>query len=211
MADTEATAAEKDLEQRVELESDLTDFAALVRCARSVRRYDESDPIGRELLLELVNLARLAPNGNNMQQLRFRVVSAPEEREATFACLSWAARLRDWAGPEPGERPTGYVVICAPEPVAPIRALDTGIAAQTMLLAATQAGYGACMIKSFGPGLARALDLPEGMAPQLVLALGKPGERVVLERVDDEHGVAYWRDADGTHHVPKLPLSEVLL
>ncbi|MDQ9751096.1 nitroreductase family protein, partial [Acinetobacter baumannii] len=86
-----------------------------------------------------------------------------------------------------------------PEPVAPIRAVDTGIAAQTMLLAATQAGYGGCMIKSFGPGLAQALGLPEGMAPQLVLALGKPGEKIVLDEADDEHGVAYWRDADGTH------------
>ena len=80
-----------------------------------------------------------------------------------------------------------------------------------MMLSARQAGYGACMLKSFRPELAEVLDLPEGMAIQLVLAVGRPVEKVVLDPMDDEHGVAYWRDADGTHHVPKLSLEDVLL
>lgn len=189
----------------------LVDFEALVRRARSVRRFDASDPVGRDTLTELVNLARLAPNGNNMQELRFRVVSEPDELDATFATLSWAARLRDWVGPEPSERPTGYIVVCVAEPVSPIRPVDTGIAAQTMMLGAASVGLGCCMIKSFRPELTQALDLPEGMAIQLVLAVGKPAERVVVDSMDEEHGVAYWRDAEGTHHVPKRALEDVLL
>ncbi|MGL4805391.1 MAG: nitroreductase family protein, partial [Bacteroidales bacterium] len=43
-----------------------------------------------------------------------------------------------------------------------------------------------------------------------VLALGKPVEQVVIEPVVDNE-IRYWRSQDGTHHVPKRSLEEVLI
>ena len=34
---------------------------------------------------------------------------------------------------------------------------------------------------------------------------------VVLETSETEHGLAYWRDDEGTHHVPKLALEDLLI
>ena len=51
----------------------------------------------------------------------------------------------------------------------------------------------------------------EDYVTELVLALGERGERVVLETSETEHGLAYWRDDEGIHHVPKLALEDLLI
>lgn len=199
-----------------QMEYGFDDYAALVRRCRSYRRFDEADPIELGTLLGLVDCARLASCGNNQQRLRFHVVSAPEERSAVFATLGWAALMRDWDGPEEGQRPTGYVVVlCQGEPTM-IRHMDAGIAVQTIMLGAAEAGYHGCILRNFKPGpLLEACGLEDsGLVPELVVALGRGGEDVVLEEADptgaDGHGLAYWRDGAGAHHVPKLSLAEVL-
>ena len=45
----------------------------------------------------------------------------------------------------------------------------------------------------------------------LVLALGKPAEKVVIEDLDPGGDVKYWRDENGIHHVPKRSLEELIL
>jgi hypothetical protein len=46
---------------------------------------------------------------------------------------------------------------------------------------------------------------------KLVVALGNPCETVVLEDAKDSNDIDYWRDIAGIHHVPKRPLSELLV
>ena len=45
---------------------------------------------------------------------------------------------------------------------------------------------------------------------EMLAALSR-GERVVLETSETEHGLAYWRDDEGIHHVPKLALEDLLI
>ena len=133
----------------------LESFDALVRRARTCRRFDESMRVPREFLLELAELAHLAPCGANAQRLRFHVVSDAEECSSLFEKLTcWCAQ--GLVGPVEGERPTGYIAILAErpapgKPAAPITEADTGIAAQTMMLAARSATpeVAACMFKLF--------------------------------------------------------------
>lgn len=189
-------------------------FQDLVRSSRTHRRFAEDELLCHGDLVALVNAARFAPSGNNMQVLRFHIVAEPAERSAVFPRLHWAALLRDWNGPAAGERPAGYIAICAPKAVAanPICLIDTGIAAQTIALAAASRDLGCCIIKSFDPDVNDVMGVSaEGYVTELVLALGVRGERVVLETSEGEHGLAYWRDAEGTHHVPKLPLEDLLI
>jgi nitroreductase len=191
-----------------------SEFHELVRSSRTVRRFDEGSRVTREQLLGLVDAARLAPTGNNTQLLRFHVVDDSKTVEHCAASHGWAALFKDWDGPKPGERPTGYIAVCAPAGAtgSAIRNLDAGIAAQTIMLAARSEGLGGCIVKSFRPSLADDLGISrQGYEILVLLAIGVPAERVVLEGVDPDRGTHYWRDEKGVHHVPKLPLGDLLI
>jgi nitroreductase len=89
---------------------------------------------------------------------------------------------------------------------------DVGIAAQTLLLAATSEGLGGCMFGNIRKTqLAELLEIPEHLDIALVVALGKPVEKIVLDEVPPEGSLKYYREPDGTHHVPKRRLDEILL
>ena len=80
-----------------------------------------------------------------------------------------------------------------------------------MLLGATEMGLGGCIIASVKKEKLRALlEIPMQYDVLLVLALGKPVEKVVLEEIK-KHDVKYWRDEKHVHHVPKRPLEEIIL
>jgi nitroreductase len=90
--------------------------------------------------------------------------------------------------------------------------VDHGIAAQSMLLGASERGLGGCMIGSVQRvKLHRELGLPDHYHILLVVALGKPAETVVIETVGPDGNIEYWRDEDSTHHVPKRALDELIV
>lgn len=60
-------------------------------------------------------------------------------------------------------------------------------------------------------GLRAALQIPERYVILLVIALGKPKEKVVLETVGDADQTNYWRDSKGVHHVPKRSLKDIII
>ncbi len=188
----------------------------LVRQTRSYRRFDETIAIELETLKQLVDLARLAASGANRQPLKYVLSAEPERNELIFSHLAWAAYLSDWAGPEPGQRPTGYVVILGDKTISTDFGVDHGIAAQSMMLGATALGFGGCMVGSVSrKRLHAALALDAHYEILLVLALGKPAETVVVEQLDgnadDEADIHYWRDAEGVHHVPKRSLDSLIV
>ena len=184
----------------------------LVKRTRSCRRFDERFAISRDTLLELVNLARLGASAANLQPLRYLLVHTPERNAAVFPHLAWAAYLKDWPGPAAGERPGAYIVILGDTALTKNFWCDHGIAAQNILLGATERGLGGCIIGAIKKdGLRAALDIPARYEIMLVIALGKPAEKIVLEPVGPDGDIKYWRDADGVHHVPKRSLDEIVL
>ena len=161
----------------------------------------------------LIECARVTPCGGNAQALRFAVAESPEACAAVFPALKWAGMLTDWDGPEAGERPTGYVAILGEAGTrAKLNAIDAGIAAQTIQLAAYTRDLGCCIFLSFDPRKIReVLGIPENLEPLLVLALGFQKEVRRVETVGADGSVKYWRDAQGVHHVPKRPLEDLLI
>src|SRR5665811_1545947 len=120
--------------------------------------------------------------------------------------------LKEWGGPKEGERPTAYVVILGDTTIKQNFDLDTGIAAQTIMLAANDAGFGGVMMGAIKRDALRGdLHIPSHFEIVLLLALGKPTEAVVVEETSEEHGIRYYRDAEDVHHVPKRPLSELII
>jgi chromosome segregation ATPase len=59
--------------------------------------------------------------------------------------------------------------------------------------------------------LSQALEIPEQYEVILVIALGKPREKVVVEKVGSEGDIKYWRDEAGIHHVPKRDLDDLIV
>lgn len=178
---------------------------------RSYRRFDESYRIEYALLEELIELARLSGSASNRQPLRFVICNSPEDCKRVYPSLAWAGYLKDWDGPEPGERPSGYIIILGDRSITDNFYVDHGIAAQSILLGATEAGLGGCMIASIKREQLRyEFKIPEQYEILLVLALGKPVENVIIDQVKNGD-IKYWRDSEKNHHVPKRTLDELIL
>ena len=187
------------------------DLRQLIEKTRTYRRFDESHEITRETLVSLVDLARLSASGANRQPLKYILVTDPAKRAEVYSCLAWAGYIMKWEGPDPGERPTGYIVILGDKEISDSFGVDHGIAAQSIMLGATEAGLGGCIIASVKKEKLRGLlDIPKDLEVLLVLALGKPVEKVVLETIENNN-VKYWRDENRVHHVPKRTLDEIIL
>ncbi|NMC37894.1 MAG: nitroreductase family protein [Bacteroidales bacterium] len=183
----------------------------LVLKTRSYRRFDESYQIEIKKLEELVDLARLSASASNRQPLKYILCNSRDCCGKIFPCLAWAGYLKDWDGPVPGERPSAYIIILGDKTVAESFNVDHGIAAQSIMLGASESGLGGCMIASIrGERLRKEINIPENFEILLVLALGKPVENVIIDEVKDGD-IKYWRDNDQNHHVPKRKLEDVII
>ncbi|MFH2102427.1 MAG: nitroreductase family protein [Chloroflexota bacterium] len=187
-------------------------FRDLVARNRSYRRFHQDERISLETLRELVDLARLSASGANIQPLKYLLACEPEQNAAIFPTLGWAGYLKDWPGPVQGERPSAYIVILGDTRIKNSFGIDPGIAAQSILLGATEKGLGGCMIASIKKdALVAALEIADHFEILLVLALGKPKETVVLDPLGQDGNIKYWRDDAGIHHVPKRSLDEIIV
>ncbi len=184
-------------------------FLELAEKTRSYRRFQEHRPVSREDLVSMIEAACLAPCASNLQRLRYSMVIDEGERNILFHSIGWAGYLKDWSGPGPGERPSSYIVIHAPEEEKFFTGIDVGIAASYIVLEASERGIASCMILSFGRDAVQAVAPAPGYSSRLVVALGYPGEEVVLEK--NSENIQYWRDRNGIHHVPKHPVKKLIL
>ena len=184
----------------------------LVRRTRSYRRFQEEFPITLDVLKEQVNLARLSASASNLQPLKYILSTDSETNAEIFPTLGWAGYLVGWDGPVEGERPAAYVVILGDTGIRKAFGCDHGIAAQSIMLGITEQGFGGCMIGSINRDkLRNVLEIPEHLEILLVLALGKPKEKVVLEDVGEDGDIKYYRDGQDVHHVPKRALVELII
>ncbi|MBN2373442.1 nitroreductase family protein [bacterium] len=178
---------------------------------RSYRRFDEKFIIENKTLLSLIELARFSPSAANLQPLKYLLCNAEKKNGLVFETLSWAGYLNDWPGPGPGQRPSAYILMLGDKSISQNFSCDAGIASQSILLGAVELGLGGCILGSIDRELLRnSLSIPEQFEILYVIALGKPAEKVVLEDVNSNSDIKYWRDKNGVHHVPKRTVEELL-
>lgn len=179
---------------------------------RSHRRFQHGVAIPRSTLEELVDLARLSPCGGNLQALKYILSCDSTKNERIFSHLAWAGYLKDWPGPAEGERPSAYIIILGDTTLMKSFGCDHGIAAQSIMLGATELGFRGCMLGAIKRDeLRQSLNIPPQYEILLVIALGHAKETVVLEKVGPDGSIRYWRDADGVHHVPKRALADIII
>ncbi len=178
---------------------------------RSYRRFHQDTPISMETLKQLVDLARISNSGANKQPLKYILVCDPETNAKIFDQIGWAGALKDWPGPEEGERPTAYIIVLGDKAIG-MAGVDHGIAITNILLGAVEKGLGGVMLATVKKDvIGTVLDIDEKYEILLVVALGKPKEIVQLDAVDEDGSTVYWRDDNQVHHVPKRKLEDVIV
>ena len=178
---------------------------------RSYRGYDPARKVTEEELRELVRATTLAASGMNRQPLRYRLVTEADAHKV-LPNITLGAALPEEHLPKPGTEPCAFLVICSAVPEDKVVDIDLGIAAQSLLLKATEMGLGGIFILNFRKEAVRdALQLP--LEPIAIIAIGKPAESVFLMPVAENEtapDLRYYRK-DGNHYVPKLTLAQLLV
>lgn len=180
---------------------------SLLKRNRSFRGYDRSVEVSEAQLLEMVKTVTWVASGMNAQPLRFRLVTG-DEANNIHPLVKLGAALPEEHLPHPGEEPSAYIVICSTVEENKIVDMDLGIAAQSILLKATEMGLGGIFILNFkADAVQTALSLQ--MKPLAVLGIGKPAERIFLMPCHAGDPLAYYRK-DGVHYVPKIKVEDLI-
>ncbi len=185
----------------------------LVLNNRSYRRFYENEKIDIQTLKEFIDLARNTASTVNSQALKYVLINNEEYNEKVFETLAWAGMLKEWDGPEKGERPSAYIIILCDLALGHNKSTDVGIAAQTILLGAVEKGFGGCMLGSIKrEQLAESLNIDlKKYTIDLVVALGKPKETIKIVDLPESKSTAYYRDENGVHYVPKRSLDDIII
>lgn len=190
-------------------------FKELVKKDRSYRGYDENYRVSREEILELVDLTRYTPSAVNRQPLKYYIATDREEVVNIQSMTRWAKSLKNVTLPHEGKGPTGFIVICVDTGICPNIAaclMDVGIVAHTMLLGAVEKGLGGCMIGNFKKReVIHGLNLDKKLEPILIIAVGRPDEKIILTNVGEDGKTTYYRDENDVHYVPKRILKDIII
>lgn len=180
---------------------DAAQVEQFLRARRSIRRY-KKEPLDRETLAHLIDVARFAPSGHNFQPVQWLVVQAPAEVQRLAGLVAdWMRYLIDKKDPMAAAMHMDMVVeawdkghdrICRRAPHLIVahaaKANPTSPAAATIAvayleLAVASMGLGACWAGYFNaaanvwPPLNDALELPEGHVPFGAMLVGRPKYR----------------------------------
>ena len=188
-------------------------FDELVRKNRSHREFEGNAKIPAQVIHSWLENASVCPAAMNMQVLKYKILDTRESVLSLMPLTRWATSLGKKLPPQDGE-PSVFIVICHDTDIAPekpIFMIDVGIVAQTIMLSATEDGYGGCIIGSAdSEAVASHLSLPQNLVPKLILGIGVPCDTVVLTQAKDGQ-VKYFRDELNVHYVPKRPVGELIV
>ncbi|RXE56389.1 nitroreductase [Methanoculleus taiwanensis] len=167
---------------------------------RSVRHYTD-DPVSRETILQILDIARYAPSGGNGQPVQWLVVHDPENvQKIAGLTVDWMKTLLQSSHPMSGYVPgligaweAGNDVICRGAPHLlfahvpegnPVASVDAIIALTHVDIAAPAFGIGTCwagfvaMAAASHEPLQRELGLPAGRKSAYAMMFGHPQYRV---------------------------------
>ena len=177
---------------------------------RTIRRFNQ-DPIPSEMLKKLIDYARIAPAGSNIQCVEYVIVKSPAMTEKMFPLVRWASSLpKDERTPENGREPTAYIIVLVNTDIKKSYFdYDIGAAVENILLGAVSFGIGCCWMGNInGTKIRSLLEVPENYEIKHVISLGYPDETSEMEPFEDSF--KYWKEGNAMH-VPKRKLDDIIL
>ena len=187
-----------------------TSVETLMERNRSYRGYQKDFVVKRDMLERIVVVNTKIASAKNQQVLRFKLVTKETGADIIVQNMKLGGLLPELHLPFPDTEPEAFIIVCSTIPENKFVDIDLGIAAQSMLLKATEMGLNGIMIGAFNKAkVIEAFQLP--YEPLLILAIGKGAERIKLQPVDKNEALAYYRDAEGVQYVPKIRWEQLLL
>jgi len=189
----------------------MTVFEAM-KARRTIRKFKQ-DPIPDDVLINCVDVARVAPCGGNMQSLRFWLIKDPEKVAGIFSFSKWGMHLPDGSGtPKEGETPVNWVLILHDKTVKENpTTLDVGAAVENILIYAQSEGVGSAWLENLRrPEISELLGIPENLQLLTAVALGYPDIAPVEVPIPPSGKTPYYYDEDGVFCVPKQSMDVVL-
>ena len=147
------------------------DVFEAIQKRKSVRSYEQA-PVPKDVLMKLLEAARLAPSAAKIQPWHFIVVTDSQKRKALSKGF-FAKFLVNVPA---------VIVACGDTKASPDwYAVDTSLALENMVLAATGEGLGTCCIGSFNEkSIKELLKIPQNLSVVALLAVGYARENVDL-------------------------------
>jgi len=140
-----------------------------LKTRRSIRKYKQQ-PVSRDILEKILDIARYAPSARNSQPWVFIVVDDPFIKESL-------SKIHQWAWPL-ANAPLGIAVACNKDLSPDSYLLDCSNATMYIMLAAHAYGLGTVWIQTMRDNdkIREILGLPSNYFVVSLLALGYPDE-----------------------------------
>lgn len=182
-----------------------------IETRRTIRKFAQVQ-IDKADLHELIDCARLAAYGANLQPLKFKCINDKAELDKVFPHIKWAGYLQDGA-PKEGEKPTAYIAVLGDTDIKKNGAFETdaGAAVTTMMLRAAELCLGTCWLGAINrEKISEALNIPEKLQLLYLLAVGVPAQESKICGMKD-NDVKYFMGENNVLNVPKRSLEEIVV
>ena len=142
------------------------DTMETIKGRRSIRKYKPKE-IPHEVLLQVLEAARLAPSGANRQPFQLIVVTDPKKKKDLVPLCKNQGFVEE----------ASVFIAGVDDPQQKWSRVDLSIALDQLTLAAVEQGLGTCWVGAFDPEkLAIYLGVPKDKVITVCLALGYPDE-----------------------------------
>ncbi len=143
----------------------------IIKKRRSIRQYVQKE-VSDDILLQLIEAAIWAPTGSNIQPWYYVII---KDKDILNKITAFSPGLLG--------NPSSLIVICTDRKRAFEKAstlgrdelciMDISMAAQNLMLLATEKGLATCPVKSFNKkAISKILELPDYICPDLIVSVG---------------------------------------
>ncbi len=184
------------------------DLVKAIKSRRTVRKFKQLQ-VDKDTLYNLIDAARLASCGANLQPLRYIVVQEQELVNNLLDQTNWAGNVKPRRNPIKGETaPLTFIVVTKKAGTNP--AVDAGAAIENLQLMACGLELGCCWIGAYDhKAVDKILELDENTESIYLVAVGYPDETPVSEDIELDQPQKYYLDDNDVLHVPKYSVNAI--
>jgi nitroreductase len=154
-----------------------------------------------EHLHKMVDAGRYVPTGFNSQRIRFAIIASPAKVAEAFASTGWLT-----GQPPAGQRPVAYIVVLGDGHQA------VACATYAVMLAAHALGYDSCWHGCTGNAkVKQVLGLNDDIQDGVLISLGKPDEKFVVNDQAGPNELKERKEAAGTVYLGKLARTHAII
>jgi nitroreductase len=158
------------------------DVMTAIKNRRSIRKYQAKE-IPSDVLLQLLEAARLAPSGANRQSWQLIVVTDPEKKKELVPLCKNQHFIED----------ASVFIVGIDDPAQKWNRVDLTIALDELSLAAEERGIGTCWVGAFDADkLANYLEVPKDKVITVCMSIGYPDESPEARSRKPMSEIVYW-------------------